>query len=177
MNLHEAAVRNIRRLASVLAAIALSGLAVPASAFGPSAHASLELEAPHGMFSTSPVATDTVSQQWAVRAQDDRAASPRFEFPVPGGDSFADRAMGDRGGDLDYSGDHYRHGDGYWPEHGGIDAHPFDDGNFDDDHFCDGRCVPNPSVMPEPGIIALSLFGLAGVAILVRRRRRQGDSA
>jgi hypothetical protein len=59
---------------------------------------------------------------------------------------------------------HHSHDGGGWAEHGG---------EYDGHHDCDGGCVGTAAV-PEPKSVALTLAGLLGLLLLVKRQRRAG---
>jgi hypothetical protein len=65
---------------------------------------------------------------------------------------------------AEYGERHHSHDGGGWVEHGGY---------YDGHHDCDGGCVGTAAV-PEPKSVLLTLAGLLGLLLLVKRQRRGG---
>ena len=167
-----------QRASAALLACTLGVLCVPAIAGGAIGHEAPSFEALSGK-GAGVLAGTTEDSPWVFPAEQVFAADLAqglAEFPESRGDVHPNEGTPD----LSFSQvseDHRRHDGGDWLDHGGLQGSHWDDGNFDDRHFCDDRCVTPTGAVPEPGTIALMVAGLAAVVFRVKRGRAARSAA
>jgi len=173
MNSNAGPARRVRQVAGGVAAFALFGFVLPALAVGGPARTAQSSESlPTADLAGFPAGA-VGDSRWVIHTDTGRSIAEGSELSVQLVESFTGGALGQEGGSIDYSADHRRNMGGNWLEHGVTGGNVLDDGRFDSDHFCDGRCVSSPGVVPEPDQLVLTVVGLSVVFVLVLHGRRR----